>query len=655
MTQHNQATAPGGYDPALGGLDQIQPLDVVAMLRVLWHGKWLILCATLLMVILAGYYAFRVATPQYEAVATIQLEGATDPLGGADQAVVDDAALNTKVALVTSNAVLAQVVSRLDLLSDPELNRYLTAQSPWSFRNLRTQARHLLAGTTPQAPSDTAIHEKTIQNLRGLLTVSRKSDTYILHIRARSGDPDKAALLANRTAQEFLTHTQALQAQARVEADVWLQSRITELRGQIETQEMQIAALIATAQLQQDRGLDTLSAQILAADQDLTEARNALAMLEIAPDSGSARNTAEMAQMERRITDLAASKERLSAQLSVQSAGLAQLHQLQLQTDATRQLYQTFLGRLHENRMQQGLGTPQAQRIAPATEGSYIGPRKMLILAIAAMLGAAIGVLLVIIRHNMRKGIIDARGLRAATGLPILAQFSTRSMRPLRRGARAFPLSPQSDLSQAAQALNTALALATRSNPAQVILSTSSIQAEGKSEHALLLAQTMARAGKRVLVIGADENDRQLATWLSADVVQAAQANWNTPDAQTHSAALGADILMLPPAKERQGVVIGDDLLRRLEGLRKRYDHIIIDGPPVLLTPFARLLAAHADAIIYAVRWSTTPQDILQRGLEALAETGCPATGLILSKVNLRKMRKLSNDPYVSMLQTAHT
>ncbi|MEL6685578.1 MAG: Wzz/FepE/Etk N-terminal domain-containing protein, partial [Pseudomonadota bacterium] len=246
MTQHNQATAPGGYDPALGGLDQIQPLDVVAMLRVLWHGKWLILCATLLMVILAGYYAFRVATPQYEAVATIQLEGATDPLGGADQAVVDDAALNTKVALVTSNAVLAQVVSRLDLLSDPELNRYLTAQSPWSFRNLRTQARHLLAGTTPQAPSDTAIHEKTIQNLRGLLTVSRKSDTYILHIRARSGDPDKAALLANRTAQEFLTHTQALQAQARVEADVWLQSRITELRGQIETQEMQIAALIAT-------------------------------------------------------------------------------------------------------------------------------------------------------------------------------------------------------------------------------------------------------------------------------------------------------------------------------------------------------------------------------------------------------------------------
>ena len=651
MTHRNRAIRARPYDEQVYGSERITPLDIAAMLRVVWHGKMLIVCATLLVAGLAAYYAFRMATPQYAATATLHLEGPTRPLGSAQQMPgLDDAQLNTKIALVTSDPVLNSVVIERGLLSDPEFNRYLSLQRPFALHSLRTTIRHALAGTSEQPPDAAAVLVKTIQNLRAKLTVARHPDTYILQITARSADPDKATQLANTTARTFLAHMQLRDAEAQAEAELWLQSRINALRTELETQEMQVAALIATAQIQQDRGLDTLSAQVLAANQDLIEARNTLAALEIAPQSGSPRHTAEMTQRRAVVAAFAALKERLSAQLSDQSAGLAQLHQVQLQLDANRQLYQTFLARLHENQMQQGLVTPYAQRMTPAANSAYIGPQKILILTIATILGATLGVMAVALRHVARKGVIDASSLRDATGIPVLAQFSTRALRRLRKGPRSFPV-PQSELLGLAHGLCTALSLRSQQQPQQIIRSTSSIQGEGKTENAILLAHVLAKSGKRVALVTADESDQFLGSILGQDVLAKARQNWQLQGTGVQSPALGADLLLMVAADDSP--ILSNYLVAELQALRATYDHIIIDGPPVLRGVQAALIASYADAIIYAVRWSKTPLEVVARGLSALEEVDCPATGLVLSKVNLRKMRKLSQDPYINAMQTA--
>ena len=647
MTEHNPASQPDFFAAQAA---QIPPLDIVGMLRVMWHGKWLIFSVFLLFITLVGYYAFRVAQPQYAAIATLQMDQPGNPVQDAPQPPdMDEAALNTSVAQVTSDAVLTNVIARLDLMSDPEFNRYLAPTRPLSLRSLRTNLRHFLAGTSPQDPDAAAIHEKTIQNLRGALSVIRQPDTYILRITARSGDPAKAALLANATATQYLAHIGAVQMQARKEAEVWLQTRVTDLRAQLEAQQLQATSLIATAQLQEDSGLDTLSAQVLAADQSLLAAANALSALENAPESRSARSTAEIAQLRDRIAGITALKSRLSAQLSAQSAGLAELQQIQLRIDATRQLYQTFLGRLQENRMQQGLTTPDIQRVSPAAEGRYTGPRKILILTIAAILGATIGVVLVALRHSMRKGAVDARSLQEATGLPVLAQFTTRALHRLRKG---LPLPPRSALSHVTRGLQTALSLAMGGQRAQVILSTSSVQAEGKAELAVALAHTLAIAGKRVVLVAADDRNRQLATLTSPEVFRQAQAKWRDAERDAYDTALGADLLVVPASADRHGTLLSDRIADVIDALRKDYDHIIIDGPPVHFGPDARLIATHADAIIYTARWSKTPLDVVARGLDALAEIGKPATGLVLSRVNMRRMRKLSSDPCVRAVRS---
>ncbi|WP_342068694.1 GumC family protein [Yoonia algicola] len=656
MTQRVDTTRPDPHHRYRDIIEPIAPLDIAAMLRVLWHGKWLVLCVLLFTTGVAGYYAFRMAAPQYVAGATLQLGGADDATSvSVAQPSSDDAALNTAAALVTSDPVLTRVITALDLLADPEFNRYLSPTRPLTRNALRTQARHWLAGTTAEPPDDAAVLDKTIQNLRHALTVTRQPDTYILHITAQSRDPDKAVTLANTTAALYLSYREATQVQKRAETEVWLQSRVNDLRAQLEQQEKEAAAIIASAQIQGDSALDALTTQVLAADQDLSEARNALRALEIGPDNGSARNNAEIAHLRSKINDLTALKDRRSAQLSAQSAGQAALHQIELQAEATRLVYQGFLAQLQENRMQQGLGTTVAQRIAPATEGKYAGPQKMLILTVAVLLGGVLGIIAVAIRHTARKGIVDARSLHDATGLPVLAQFSSRTLRQLEKNTRTPPVLFGKGLSQAGRRLHTSLALTSQGSNAQVIVSTSSIAAEGKTHHALFLTQTLGMAGKRVALIGADTPNPMLRSVIGADPFQAAQQSWASGEPATHCTNLGADILIISDIADQHAPLLSDQLAGRLNSLRQSYDHIIIDAPPVLLAPEARLFARHSDAIIYAVRWSRTPRDAVQRGLEALDDIGHPATGVILSRINLRKMRQLSNDPCLSVLPSAQT
>ena len=73
--------------------------------------------------------------------------------------------------------------------------------------------------------------------------------------------------------------------------------------------------------------------------------------------------------------------------------------------------------------------------------------------------------------------------------------------------------------------------------------------------------------------------------------------------------------------------------------MRTRYDHIIIDSPPVLAVPDARVLTRYADLSVFAVRWSYTTRTQVRQGLEMLNSVGHPVDGIVLTQVDHRKMK----------------
>lgn len=642
-------------------LVEIEPmpaLDILGMLRVVWNGKWVIALTMICCVLLAGYYAFRMTQPRFVATATLQIDVQPTTFGDLSRTVqnpgTDIASLNTQVAILKSNQLLGQVVHSLDLLADPEFNRYLNAPSPLSVTTLRGQLRNLLSGTENIIPDSAAIFEKTIQNLRGVISVEQPRDTYILRISANSRSAEKAEVIANTLAATYLMDQIHAKDAASQEAERWLTGRVDALQIQLQTQETAITGLISQAQVQEDTALDNLSNQVFAIDQQLDAAHDALGIIQTASGAtATPRLQAEVTRQRTRIAALTSQRDRLLTQLSAQSEGLVTLHQLQRQADATQVLYETFLARLQETRIQRGLENPDSRLISGATKGSYLGPRKTFILALSLVVGALLGLTIVTLQHTLRRGVFDAITLRQETGIPVIAQVS-RSNADRTRGIRKLLKRARPVYGKAMQDLRTALAVSAKGQPSKTIMLTSSIQNEGKTGYAIALAQSFGRAGKSVLLLSADSTSAlpsALGWQPKVGMHDVLTKNAALSETINRSPRLPADLLHIGQTNAGDSVFLADRFTGFMTDLAARYDHIIIDAPPVMTAPETQLLAQFADSVIYCVAWSKTPLALVHLGLNTLHVADAPATGLILSKVNARKMRRFSTSPYFN----AHT
>jgi hypothetical protein len=80
-----------------------------------------------------------------------------------------------------------------------------------------------------------------------------------------------------------------------------------------------------------------------------------------------------------------------------------------------------------------------------------------------------------------------------------------------------------------------------------------------------------------------------------------------------------------------------------LRQLRRSYDYVIIDSPPVLASAETRLLAAMADENLFVVKWGSTPRELAQNALNLLRRPSrSPAQQLrhvsaLITQVDLKK------------------
>ncbi|PKP79598.1 MAG: chain-length determining protein, partial [Alphaproteobacteria bacterium HGW-Alphaproteobacteria-2] len=73
---------------------------------------------------------------------------------------------------------------------------------------------------------------------------------------------------------------------------------------------------------------------------------------------------------------------------------------------------------------------------------------------------------------------------------------------------------------------------------------------------------------------------------------------------------------------------------------RTNYDYILIDTPPVLVVPDARVIGRHADAILYVVHWDKTTRTQVTEGLGMFSSVGLRVSGVTLSQIDLAGMRR---------------
>lgn len=312
---------------------------------------------------------------------------------------------------------------------------------------------------------------------------------------------------------------------------------------------------------------------------------------------------------------------------------------LQRDLDTNRALYDTLLQRYREVGVTGGVTANNISIVDRADVPDKPSSPKLLInLAVALLLGGIIGVGAALLMEVLDETLAVPEDVEAKLGLPVLGLIPQldRDQSPLEALAEV-----RSPLSEAYHSLRTALQFSTSEGAPRTLLVTSSRPGEGKSTTAYATALNLARIGRRVLLVDGDlrnpsmhrligvDNERGTSNLLSGAMELQEVLR---PTGHENLSFVSAGPLPPNPAE-----LWGSDRLRQIlyDGSAS-YDHIVIDGPPVLGFADAPLLAAAVAGTIFVVEARGTRRGQARGALGRLASVKAEILGLAMTKFNAK-------------------
>ncbi|MFB9269365.1 polysaccharide biosynthesis tyrosine autokinase [Bradyrhizobium erythrophlei] len=215
---------------------------------------------------------------------------------------------------------------------------------------------------------------------------------------------------------------------------------------------------------------------------------------------------------------------------------------------------------------------------------------------------------------------------------------------PLKRRAVDDPISV---FTEAFRAIKVSAWLQATIRETKVIGITSTLANEGKSTVASNLAALIADAGRRVVLIDADLRNPTLARsltprpatgWLDvlSGKVELAQATGREP-----TTGLALLPLLLTEAPVHSDEVLASSGFRDLlDRLRRTYDYVIVDLPPIAPVVDVRAIVPVIDSFVFVVEWGSTRIKTVRRHLLAEPELHDRLLGVVLNKADLRMLER---------------
>jgi len=365
--------------------------------------------------------------------------------------------------------------------------------------------------------------------------------------------------------------------------------------------------------------------------------------------------SAQVKAAEQRENSLITSRKQAQDTLDANNAARVSLVSLELKADSAKKTFEGYLNRASELAAARTVQQPDAMvNYKAAVASDTPSPNMRLVMAGAAILGLLAAALAVILPEYWSRRFRSSSDVELGIGLPLAATLpdiaSLGQTRRL-RGPAAPAISLMTDrftaFAEAFRNLRAFLALLDPAEPSKIIALTSSVPREGKSVTSLCLAEILAQAGESVVVVDCDLRRRGLTSLVSeaanarVGIVEAVKKNLPLNEVLVLDPRSGAWVL---PVAQHEGVP--EDLFSTKQAdslfrvLAQRFDHVILDTPPLLGVADSRLLATKADKVLFVVHWNKTPMSAVQAAADILQQCGAKVAGAILAQVNIRQQAR---------------
>ena len=317
--------------------------------------------------------------------------------------------------------------------------------------------------------------------------------------------------------------------------------------------------------------------------------------------------------------------------LSEQNQGI-ELSILRREADTNRQQYEALLRRFNSLNAESGIQTNNLSIVDRANLPDRPSwPKLPLNVALALIISMLLSALFVFLREQLFNSIRTPDEVRSATGLSILGVVPTSET------PNADLNDPKSFQSDAYSSVRTSLSLLSPTGVPATVMFTSTQQGEGKSTACRALTLSLARLGKRVIVLDLDlrrpnihrlfdvPNERGMSNILTGHLPLV--------DAVHHAQDANVDFIVagdIPPNPTE--LINSSQMLAVLTELRSLYDVVLIDSAPVLGLADAVILSSEVETTVFVIESGRNSPRIIQTSLSRLAQGGGTIAGAILVK-----------------------
>lgn len=647
-------------------------LDLRYYAGVLWRGRWLIAVAAALGIALASLIAY-LQIPEYQAQSMVQIEPPVPFFMGVNEALMGGGGYwqnsdfyNTQFKIITSKAIADQVIDELKLKDKSPFKE--SADPSGLFRS------HIIVEPVPESR--------------------------LTYIKVSHEDPLEAALWANRVADVYIRYSLDQRVESARKAFDWLRERlatteiqmkeqndklyrqyqeqdfvpqgttsavnssIEKLQGElVDVQAKRIALdaaykqavdlkarkdnLESVPQIAQDPTWIGLQAQVTAMELEKQRLKEKYRDThpEVVRVDGVIRGLRqkkderagevislmekERSQLQKREAQLRGATEEQKSIAANQNRRVAELDTVKKQANSASGLYDVLLQKLNESNIASSVQSNNIALIDKAVGGVKVRPDKRRSALLGLAVGLVLGIALVLGRDYFDNTIKDPDEVERYLHMELLA---------------AVPKYDETNVhlvTEAYQNLRTALIFARREDSGQVVLITGTAPQEGKTSTIVNLAKLLAASGEKTLVMDLDLRRAQVHRRLGVSKEPGFSDYFTKreeldrlvqPTKSPNLFVLTAGALPPNPpaliARKQMG-----DLLDRL---RRHFDWILVDSPPLASVTDALLLARYCDLAVYVVQHNKVDKKAIKRSILALQKVTPNLIGVVINALDTK-------------------